>query len=101
MRKKIISSVLLTTGLAFCAAPLAFAADPEYPEHDEQVTETALTFEEVDANSDGAISDGEASADAALSANFETADADGDGQLDDAEFEAALALNDDERDSAD
>ena len=101
MRKKIISTVLLTTGLALGAAPVGFAADPEYPEHDEQVTETALTFEEVDANSDGAISDGEASAHAGLSANFETADADGDGQLDDAEFEAALALNDDERDSAD
>ena len=59
MRNKFISTVLLTTGLALGAAPVGFAADPEYPEHDEQVTETALTFEEVDANSDGAISDGE------------------------------------------
>ena len=99
MKEKILCSVLLTAGLALGATPVAFAAEPESPVEEAPVTETALTFEDVDANSDGVISESEAFVHADLVANFEAADADGDGQLDEAEFMAALALNDEERDS--
>jgi hypothetical protein len=49
----------------------------------------AGTFEEVDANADGAVSAEEAAAVEGL--DFGKADANGDGSLDKAEYEAAMA----------
>ena len=82
------SRALLATAIAALIAGSAVANDNDQYGDKDQSAKAGASFDALDANRDGRISQAEASADSTIS--FTTADANGDGYLDAREFKKAL-----------
>jgi hypothetical protein len=81
-----ISAAMLLSGAIYQTA-IAAEADPGAAMESAAAVET-VTFESLDADANGAISQDEAQSNPALSAVWEEVDTNKDGQLDEAEFSA-------------
>lgn len=80
-----MKQLMMTTAM-LALATTAFAASDVMPATAYDGSAEAMTFEQMDANADGAITITEASADPATSQNFENADVNGDRKLDPQEY---------------
>jgi hypothetical protein len=93
---KALSTAIAVAGLATAAPVFAQDAPPQATAPTAQAT-----FAQLDADSDGAISKGEAAASAGLSASFAGLDADGNGSLNSAEFAKFEAMQGTSNDAGD
>ena len=94
---KALSTAIAVAGIA--AAASVFAQDAPPPATAAPTAQA--TFAQLDADSDGAISKGEAAASAGLSASFNGLDADGNGSLNSAEYAKFASMQGTSNDAGD